>query len=239
MKAVRTFMILLGVALLIAITIGITGCGGDEDTQGEEGEVLVMKPELSEPPTQTPALQDSNPTLPAEEAEVKSEVSDPEPDPEEQEPMLMDPDPEPDPEEPKPEPDPKLPAEEDIFLDQARQAYTNALKKRNKLLEENPQLDHWEAVNEVFEEAFGFNFGFVELTLLEIYLEEKPNEGGKMSMVPLILEYLRLSFKFPDKNREDILQLFRESVQEGNVSIDANNPKPVWKPKENEEEKND
>ena len=35
----------------------------------------------------------------------------------------------------------------------------------------------------------------------------------------LIVEYLRLSFEFPEKSEEDLLGLFRESVRDGEIAI--------------------
>ena len=35
----------------------------------------------------------------------------------------------------------------------------------------------------------------------------------------IIIEYLRLSFEFPEKNEEELLMLFRESMREGKILI--------------------
>ena len=35
----------------------------------------------------------------------------------------------------------------------------------------------------------------------------------------LIVEYLRLSYEFPEKNEEELLTLFRESVRGGEITI--------------------
>lgn len=125
-------------------------------------------------------------------------------------------------------------------LDKAREAYNKANQRFNEILNENPQRGLNEAYNQAFEEVLGFGVAFVEETLEKVYFEERPEEkGGKFTQAPLILEYLRLSFKFPNKREEGLLRLFRESVREGNVSIDIDNPKPSEEPEEDGGESED
>lgn len=241
MKAVRTLMILLGAALLIVITIGITGCGGDEDTQGEEGEVLVMKPELSKPPTQTPALQDSNPTLPAEGAEVKPEVSDPEPDPEV--PVGMPAEPVPDVEEvPVKMPVENVPDEEvlndpehdviDPLENEAREKAIVAMKNMwqrriDRLIADfenpDPNADWGEINSKIRVEETGISDNVMD-RLLAIHYEENPEDLEKRlhRLEDLIVEYLVLSFLHPEKNEEELLDLFREAARDGKTEICLN-----------------
>ena len=64
-------------------------------------------------------------------------------------------------------------------------------------------------------------------TLLAIYREEageapyQVGEGFSFSTDPLVWEYLGLSLQFPDKGEAELLQLFRESVRAGNVSLEV------------------
>ena len=119
-------------------------------------------------------------------------------------------------------------------LDRAREAYKIANQKIDELLEKNPQIDLQEITSEVYGKEFGFDAFFV-FNLFEIYLKENPKaEKDRFNGTSLILEYLRLSFKFPGKREEGLLRLFRESVREGNVSADVNNPKPSLEKEEEE-----
>lgn len=98
----------------------------------------------------------------------------------------------------------------------------------------------------IFKEELGFRKGFW-VDLVDIYLQEnlenaeilqgfenlqdafaeKLKEGTLgmyyfeyiSSFDEIIIEYLRLSFEFPEKSEEELLTLFRESVRNGRISI--------------------
>ena len=63
--------------------------------------------------------------------------------------------------------------------------------------------------------------------LLLIHLEENPEDEKRvtedsLSDRGLMLEYLRLSFQYPDASKEELLQLFREAARNGETTIDPN-----------------
>ena len=102
------------------------------------------------------------------------------------------------------------------------------------------------ASEEIFKEELGFRKGFW-VDLVEIYRQEhlendtllKPFdnlqdafveklEEGTLGMFyfqyissfdELIVEYLRLSFEFPEKSEEELLTLFRESVRDREIAV--------------------
>ena len=132
---------------------------------------------------------------------------------------------EPAPQEPEPEPD--LPAEEDVFLEQARDLLKKLPQRLEEEEEKNPE-GGFKEVDRVYKEVLGIGFFFVSETLLPIHLEETPEEKGKFPklLAPLILEYLRLSFKHPEKRENGLLRLFRQSSRDGNISVIPPNHKP-------------
>ena len=77
---------------------------------------------------------------------------------------------------------------------------------------------------EIIEEESGLAYeSFIAGTLLDIYLEERPEEkGNPFSWYDIVLEYLRLGFVYPDADEEELLEHFRQSVQDGRVTIDIN-----------------
>ena len=77
----------------------------------------------------------------------------------------------------------------------------------------------------LFEET-GLEFNFVMDTLLAIHLEENLQEADEvlkteMSTHNLVAEYLRLSFEYPEKSQNELLELFRESARAGNTTVIA------------------
>ena len=62
--------------------------------------------------------------------------------------------------------------------------------------------------------------------LLDIHLEEKPDDKVLETTVgfrseDLIVEYLRLSFQYPEKTKEELIELFREAVRNGETEVHA------------------
>ena len=102
------------------------------------------------------------------------------------------------------------------------------------------------ASEDIFKEELGFRKGFW-VDLVEIYRQENLENADRLeglgnledafveklqddtlgmfyftyigSFDALIVEYLRLSFEFPEKSEEERLMLFRESVRDGEISI--------------------
>ena len=73
----------------------------------------------------------------------------------------------------------------------------------------------------ILEEESGLDYeSLITGTLLDIYLEERPEEkDDPFSWYDIVLEYLRLGFVYPDANEEELLEHFRQSVQDGRVTI--------------------
>ena len=102
------------------------------------------------------------------------------------------------------------------------------------------------ASEDIFKEELGFRKGFW-VDLVEIYRQENLENADRLealdnlenafveklqddtlgmfyftyigSFDALIVEYLRLSFEFPEKSEEERLTLFREAVRDGETSI--------------------
>lgn len=144
--------------------------------------------------------------------------------------------PEPTSPEPTP-PQPEDPAEPKLSnLDKARELYKKAEERANEIIGDGPPIHLPEAFDTAYKETFGFGAIFVGEKLVGIYFEEKPEEKKKgWTEVPLVIEYLRLSLKFPNKLEDGLLRLFRESIRAGNVSADPENPKPSREPEEDED----
>ena len=102
------------------------------------------------------------------------------------------------------------------------------------------------ASEDIFKEELGFRKGFW-VDLVDIYRQENFENPARLEGLDnlqdafaeklqddtlemfyftyigafdeLIVEYLRLSFEFPEKNEEELLALFRESVRDGEIVI--------------------
>ena len=120
------------------------------------------------------------------------------------------------------DPDPNL-----TNLDKARVLWKRYEQIRKELQEQDPNMDWSVARERAWKEAFGFNKAVWEI-LYFTYEEEMRYTWPRRSFfsVALILEYVRLSFEFPNEDPEGLLCLFRESVRAGNVSAFVDNPKP-------------
>ena len=90
-----------------------------------------------------------------------------------------------------------------------------------RLQDERPTNGNWQLEKEVLERESGLTFVFIWGTLYqEIYLEERPEEkDDPFSWYDLVLEYLRLSFLYPDASEEELLAHFRQSVKDGRVEV--------------------
>ena len=108
----------------------------------------------------------------------------------------------------------------------------HALRQEGK-----PDEEHFKAVNALYEKEYGFGPDFL-IVLYKIHTEENPAEGDLNTFAPdpLLIEYFRISFEFPDLPENELLQKFRGSSREGNISINLDNPKPEpLKPEESNE----
>ena len=142
-----------------------------------------------------------------------------------------------------PTPPPVLPvATDEDHLNRARDTVKKVTKMEVDLVEEirregKSDAELFKARDALYEKEYGFDVEFV-FTLREIHIEENPEEGNLNSniLTSLVLEYLQLSFKFPNLLREGLLKKIRESSRKGNISINPNNPKPVLNPEDEEDE---
>ncbi len=96
------------------------------------------------------------------------------------------------------------------------------VRKIRRLQDESPTNGNYELEKEVLERESGLTFIFIWGTLYqEIYLEERPEEkDDPFSWYDIVLEYLRLSFLYPDASEEELLAHFRQSVKDGKVQVD-------------------
>ena len=134
------------------------------------------------------------------------------------------------PNDPKPQQieEPAIPVEPNS-LDKAREIEREVNDILIKRTRENPKIPFEEIAEEVYQEHYGFGLQFVEEVLLPIHLEENPEEAEleRKHYGALILEYLRIRFDNPEKDEEELLELFRLSSRAGNISVDPLNPKPI------------
>ena len=133
-----------------------------------------------------------------------------------------------------PPPQPEEPVEPGLSnLDKARELYKKAEKRANEIIGDGPPIHLPEAFDTAYKETFGFGEIFIHEKLMGIYFEEKPEEKKKVFLeIPVVIEYLRLSLKFPNKREDGLLRLLRESIRAGNVSAAPENPKPSLEPEE-------
>lgn len=74
---------------------------------------------------------------------------------------------------------------------------------------------------EPLEQETGLSHRFVTGTLISMYFEEFPEEREKpISWYEPVLEYLRLSFTYPNASEEELLRHYRQSVKDGRVTTD-------------------
>ena len=149
----------------------------------------------------------------------------PEPEPDVEELPMVEPEPDPDIEEPPVEPEPE---EVDPLEKEAREKAVAAMLRswergRDFFLAnlDKPAEELREAFSKIRVEETGIDDDLLQ-RLLEIHLEEKPEDRGKVFRTEdLIVEYLRLSFLHPEKEEEELLDLFRQIVRDGETEIVA------------------
>ena len=91
------------------------------------------------------------------------------------------------------------------------------------LLQPQPFKRELELLDQYFEETFGFSTDYAKSLVFDIYLEEKPEDrkyiGSGWQHFDIAMEYLLLQIANPDATEEDLHELLRESIREGNVTI--------------------
>ncbi len=80
-------------------------------------------------------------------------------------------------------------------------------------------------LDQYFGEAYGFSVDFAISLVHDVYLEEKPEDKKllriKWQVDSIGMEYLLLQIANPGASEEELLELLRESIRAGNVSIAA------------------
>ena len=81
----------------------------------------------------------------------------------------------------------------------------------------------WELIDQYFEEAYGITREYSKWLVYEIYLSEKPEDEYLLGILwqtdDIALEYLLLRTANPGATEEEILELLRESIHNGRVTI--------------------
>ena len=117
---------------------------------------------------------------------------------------------------------------------EAREKAVAIVKKKYQKIKEfieeyqknpDPDVDMGDALNRIDMEETGLSGPDIS-ALLDIHLEEKPEDLELETTVgfrleDLIVEYLRLSFQYPEKTKEELLELFREAVKSGETEVNA------------------
>ena len=117
-------------------------------------------------------------------------------------------------------------------LDEAREKAIAAMQRmRERRIERiradfaNPDPDaDWNEIHaKIREEETGISDDVMDM-LLAIHYEENPEDLEKHNIrfEDLIVEYLHLSFQHPEKNEEELLDLFREAARNGETTICIN-----------------
>ncbi len=215
----------------IVITTAIIGCGGDDKvTNGDEEPVadVTIEPVKLIPqnpkPSPMPLAEDEGPEPEPQSEEPEAVQLEPE------KPPLVEPPPDP------PQPENPQPDERELAEIAEREARfflaTNRDRIRNRVRDlswDNPDAHPSQFFDEVYKEEFGFGLFFIIEVLLPILEEEQPEqkEKGLFISEPFIIEYTILKFQHPDKNEDELLELFRVSAREGNISIIPGEQKPL------------
>ena len=94
------------------------------------------------------------------------------------------------------------------------------------LLERNPPAsfdEHLEILDQYFEEAYGISADYARWLVREVYLQEKPEDeyllGVGWQTGSIAMEHLLLRIANPNTTEEQILELLRESIRAGKVTI--------------------
>ena len=98
-------------------------------------------------------------------------------------------------------------------------------EKRGDLASNPPDSieEEWEILDQLFEEAYGISAEYSEWLIYNIYLDEKPEDkhflGTGWQTESIGMEYLLLQTANPDATEEELLELLRESIRAGKVTI--------------------
>ena len=80
-----------------------------------------------------------------------------------------------------------------------------------------------ELLDQYYGEAYGFSVDFAISLVHDVYLKEKPEDKELLStgwqVFGIGMEYLLLQIANPDASDEELIELLRESIRTGNVSI--------------------
>ena len=224
-------IVVRGVILLGIITTAIIGCGGDDVTKSnDDDDNMTIIPKPAEPE----ADKENEP-----EAVVEPSPQEPEP---ESEPVLIGNPRANEPPEPRPEPEPEPPQldERQLAENAEREARVFLVTQMDSIrlhrLDAQPQPFY----DQLYKDEFGFGIFFIMDVLLPILEEEQPEqkERGLFISEPFIVEYTILKFQHPDKNEDELLELFRASARAGNISIIPGEQKPLLNPEQRKIERN-
>ena len=115
----------------------------------------------------------------------------------------------------------------DVATEQGRDLYQGFAEyeyKNSKLAENPPPIDEWlKLIDQYFEEAYGISADYARWLVYEVYIEEKPEDehflGTGWQTDSIAMEYLLLQVANPNATEEDLLELLRESIRAGKVTI--------------------
>ena len=94
--------------------------------------------------------------------------------------------------------------------------------EKKRILASSGDFGNVALLNQYFEEAYGFSDDFAEWLVFEVYLPETEEDLPIPWQVHgIAMEYLLLQIANPDATEEELIELLRESIRAGNVSIAA------------------
>ena len=230
---IRSMVLGAGI-VLIGLAVGaIVSCSNGDDVTKTNDDGAIITPKTTEPEADK-VDQENEPAAVVEPAPQEPEpliIGNPRAN---EPPKPMPVEPEPVPEEKQPEP-PQL-DERELAEIAEREARFFLATNRDRIARRawDLQGDNREAhpsqfFDEVYKEELGFGLFFIIEVLLPILEEEQPEqkERGLFISEPFIVEYTILKFQHPDKNEDELLELFRLSAREGNISIIPHEQKPL------------
>ena len=98
-------------------------------------------------------------------------------------------------------------------------------KHKTWILAYSGDLGNEALVKQYYAEAYGHSYSFAVSLVHDVYLEEKPEDKKLLSIRWQVhgigMEYLLLQIANPDASDEELIELLRESIRAGNVSIAA------------------
>ena len=116
----------------------------------------------------------------------------------------------------------------DLETEVGQQTFKRFVERYYKqiLLARNPPASfdkHLEILEQHFEEAYGISADYARWLVHEVYLQEKPEDayllGVRWQTESIAMEHLLLRIANPDATEEQILELLRESIRAGRVTI--------------------